>query len=119
MAAPNKVTTPPSSQADMKSVRVGRAAAIDPGVRRIPPPMVAPMMIASPNALPRTRSRDGWLEGVGVFERGLSGTEIAHADNRCNGSGPVDEHPLHQIRLDPLHLGSQVGAQRCGLPAQR
>src|SRR5438105_1306077 len=87
--------------------------------RLAPPPMVAPMMIASPKALPSTRSRDGWLEVVGVFERCLSGTEIGHADNRCNGSGPVDEHPLHQIRLDPLHLGSQVPAQRRHLPTQR
>src|SRR6266550_5844828 len=89
MTAPHKVITPPSAQTDMKSARLGSAAATDPGVRRIPPPIVAPTTIASPNALPSTRSRDGLP--------GMSGGVAA----RVAAAGPLIR--LRQLRSEMAH----------------
>src|SRR5438477_12140087 len=51
-----------------KSHGLGSLVAITPGVRRMPEPIVLPMMTASPKATPSTRSRDPRNRPLGEAE---------------------------------------------------
>src|SRR6266550_2082333 len=73
--APSNAYTPPRIQTPMNKVGVGSCDATSPGVRRIPIPMVPPIVTANPKPTPRTRSRppllfdgcwlrDGWCSRV-------------------------------------------------------
>src|SRR5882724_10225496 len=54
---PSRAYSPPITQTARKIQVVGRYFAISPGVRRIPAPMVLPMMTARPKPTPKMRSR--------------------------------------------------------------
>src|SRR5438067_8945613 len=69
--APSNAYTPPRIQTPMNKVGVGSCLATSPGVRRIPMPIVPPIVTANPKPTPRTRSsppllfdgfwlKDGW-----------------------------------------------------------
>src|SRR5690349_1467870 len=53
---PSSAYTPPAIHARIKSHSFGSTAATDPGVRRIPDPIVLPTMTATPKATPSTCS---------------------------------------------------------------
>src|SRR5947207_2320856 len=61
---PSRAYTPPRIQTPMNRVGVGSCDATSPGVRRIPMPIVPPIVTANPKPTPRTRRREPRLFDV-------------------------------------------------------
>src|SRR5437764_8631338 len=84
---PSSAYNPPITQTVRKTQTEGRYFAISPGVRRIPAPMVFPMMTASPKPTPRMRSREP-REAVSSFGFRVSG--LTDAGSWAEETGLLD-----------------------------
>src|SRR6185437_9485220 len=74
----------------MKSHGSGRSVAISPGVRRIPAPIVLPIVTASPNDSPRTRNSDRGrlMRKHARIASGLA-SPAAPSNGKCPGAGKL------------------------------
>src|SRR5712692_4876109 len=85
--APSKAYNPPATQTPMNNHPLGNCWAIEPGVLTMPAPIVFPIITASPNPTPRTRSkrpRLADLTGV-ASSTGCRGTPPLKTGNEDQG----------------------------------
>ena len=119
--APSRAYTPPAIHAARYHPVEGSCSATEPGVRRIPAPMVLPMVTASPNVTPSTRSsprRGAAGAAAGTSDAGGAMEDIGGGvGSGCGRRGSRDRSSPKAAKADEAGCPPKVTAASPSAPA--